>query len=77
MYGLLAEDMMLASDRMSMTFRLNAKARFNNGDAVTADDVKYSFETLMAKGAPQFKMIFSDVKQAVVVDSSPGTASCR
>ncbi|MEK0434328.1 MAG: hypothetical protein RL369_377, partial [Pseudomonadota bacterium] len=69
MYGLLAEDMMLASDRMAMTFRLNAKARFNNGDAVTADDVKYSFETLMAKGAPQFKMIFSDVKQAVVVDT--------
>ena len=69
MYGLLAEDMTLAPDRMSMTFRLNAKARFNNGDAVTADDVKYSFETLMAKGAPQFKMIFSDVKQAVVLDT--------
>ena len=31
MYGLLAEDMELAPDRMAMTFRLNAKARFNNG----------------------------------------------
>ncbi len=69
MYGLLAEDMTLAPDRMSMTFRLHAKARFNNGDPVTADDVKYSFETLMAKGAPQFKMIFADVKQAVVIDA--------
>jgi len=69
MYGLLAEDMTLASDRMSMTFRLNGKARFNNGDAVTAEDVKYSFEILMAKGAPQFKMIFADVKQAVVMDT--------
>ncbi len=68
MYGLLAEDMVLAPDRMAMTFRLHPKARFNNGDAVTADDVKYSFDTLVAKGAPQFKMIYADVKQCTVLD---------
>lgn len=68
MYGLLAEDMELAPDRRSMSFRLHPQARFNNGDAVTADDVKHSFDTLVAKGAPQFKMIYADVKQAVVVD---------
>lgn len=68
MYGLLAEDMQLASDRMSMTFRLNPKARFNNGDPVLAADVKHSFDTLIAKGAPQFKMIYADVKQCVVLD---------
>jgi microcin C transport system substrate-binding protein len=67
MYGLLANDMELAPDRMSMTFRLDPKAKFNNGDPVTAADVKHSFDTLMAKGAPQFKMIFADVKQAVVL----------
>ncbi|MGB7480812.1 MAG: extracellular solute-binding protein [Burkholderiaceae bacterium] len=66
MYGLLADDMELAPDRLSMTFRLNPKARFSNGDPVLADDVKYSFDTLMAKGAPQFKSIFADVKQCVV-----------
>ncbi|HEY0846006.1 MAG TPA: extracellular solute-binding protein [Noviherbaspirillum sp.] len=68
MYGLLAEDMELAPDRMSMTFRLNPKARFNNGDPVTAADVKHSYDSLVSKGAPQFKMIFADVKQCVVVD---------
>jgi microcin C transport system substrate-binding protein len=68
MYGLLAEDMELAPDRMSMTFRLNPKARFNNGDPVTAADVKHSYDTLLAKGAPQFKSIFADVKQCVVLD---------
>jgi microcin C transport system substrate-binding protein len=68
MYGLLAEDMELSPDRMSMTFRLNHKAKFNNGDPVTAADVKHSFDTLVAKGAPQFKVIFADVKQAVVVN---------
>ncbi|MDB5729123.1 MAG: transporter, periplasmic substrate-binding protein, partial [Noviherbaspirillum sp.] len=68
MYGLLADDMELAPDRMSMTFRLDAKAKFNNGDPVTAADVKHSYDTLVAKGAPQFKSIFADVKQCVVVD---------
>ena len=68
MYGLLAEDMQLAPDKMSMTFRLNPKARFNNGDPVTAADVKHSFDTLISKGAPQFKIIFGEVKQAVVLD---------
>jgi microcin C transport system substrate-binding protein len=68
MYGLLAEDMELAPDRMSMTFRLNPRARFNNGDPVLAADVKYSFDTLVAKGAPQFKSIYAEVRQAVVID---------
>jgi microcin C transport system substrate-binding protein len=68
MYGLLAEDMELAPDRMSMTFRLNPKARFNNGDPVTAADVKYSYDTLLAKGAPQYKVIFADIKGAVAVN---------
>lgn len=68
-YGLLADDMQLAPDRMSMTFHVNAKARFNNGDPVTAADVKYSFDTLIAKGAPQYKSYFSDVRQCVVVDT--------
>jgi microcin C transport system substrate-binding protein len=68
MYGLLAEDMQLAQDRMSIIFRLNPKARFNNGEPVTAADVKHSFDTLIAKGAPQFKSIYADVKQCVVLD---------
>jgi microcin C transport system substrate-binding protein len=69
MYGLLADDMVLAPDRLSMTFHLNPKARFNNGDPVEAADVKYSFDTLVAKGAPQYKSLFSDVKDCVVVDA--------
>ncbi len=69
MYGLLAEDMRLAPDRMAMTFRLHPQARFNNGDPVTAHDVKHSFDTLVARGAPQFKMIFADVRACEVLDA--------
>lgn len=69
MYGLLADDMVVAPDRLSITFHLNPKARFNNGDAVEAADVKHSFDTLIAKGAPQYKSVYSDVKGCVVVDA--------
>lgn len=66
-YGLLAEDIEVPSDRLSATFRLNAAARFHDGSPVTAADVKHSFDTLMSKqAAPQYRVIFAEVKQAVV-----------
>ena len=67
-YGLLAEDIQVAADRMSVTFRLNPAARFHDGSPVTAADVKHSFDTLMSKQAsPQYRVVLSDVKQVVVV----------
>ena len=38
-YGLLAEDVTVAPDGLSATFRLRREARFHNGDAVLAADV--------------------------------------
>lgn len=69
-YGLLAEDIALAPDQLSVTFRLRREARFSNGDPVLAADVKYSFDTLMGKEAsPVFRSYWGDVKRAVVVDA--------
>ena len=69
MYGLLAEDIQVAPDEMSMTFRLNPRARFSNGDPVTAYDVKYSFDQLMSKqAAPVYRQYWMDVKRMVVVN---------
>jgi len=66
-YGLLAEDIQVAADRLSVSFRLNPAARFHDGTPVMAADVKHSFDTLMSKqAAPQYRVVFSDVKQAVV-----------
>ena len=68
-YGLLAEDIALAPDRLSVTFRMRREARFSNGDPVLAADVKHSFDTLMGKDAsPVFRSYWVDVKRAVVVD---------
>lgn len=67
-YGLLAEDLELARDQLSVTFRLNPAARFWNGDPVMAADVRHSFEMLTGKLAhPRYGQYFADVKQVVVV----------
>jgi microcin C transport system substrate-binding protein len=69
MYGLLAEDMVLADDGLSIRFRINPAARFWNGDPVTAEDVRHSFEVLTGKLAhPSFRQYFSEVARAVVID---------
>ncbi|KAA0090946.1 ABC transporter substrate-binding protein [Paraburkholderia sp. T12-10] len=70
-YGLLADDIRIAPDRLSVTFHLNPQAHFSNGDPVTAEDVKYSFDTLKSpKAAPQFAVFYSDITRAVVVDAA-------
>ena len=67
-YGLLAEDVSVAKDKLSVTFRLNPLARFHNGDPVLALDVKYSFDRITSKeAAPQFRTYFSEVASVVVV----------
>lgn len=67
-YGLLAEDIEVSSDRLSATFRLNPAARFHDGTPVMAADVKHSFDTLMSKqAAPQYRVVFGEVKQAQVL----------
>lgn len=67
-YGLIAEDIQVASDKMSVVFRIRPEAKFSDGSAILASDVKYSFDTLMSSLAnPQFKTVYADVKQAVVV----------
>ncbi len=68
-YGLLADDIRVAPDFKSVTFHINPKARFSNGDAVTARDVKYSFTTLTnPKGNPRFKSYFSEIDSVTVLD---------
>ena len=69
-YGLLAEDVAVAPDRLSATFRLRPEARFHNGDAVTAQDVKHSFDTLMGPyTSPAYKTLLVDVAGVDVLDA--------
>lgn len=70
-YGLLAEDIALADDGLSVQFRLDARARFSNGDPVTATDVAFCFGQLTGDtgAAPQFASLYADVAGAQAVDA--------
>jgi microcin C transport system substrate-binding protein len=70
LYAHLAEDIAIAPDRLSVTFRLNAKARFSNGAPVTADDVRFTFDTLKGQQAhPRYRFYWADIRRAVVLDA--------
>jgi len=68
-YGLLAEDVSVAADGLSATFRLRREARFHNGDPVLARDVKHSYDTLMGPHtSPAYKTALEDVAGLDVLD---------
>jgi microcin C transport system substrate-binding protein len=70
LYAHLAEDIEIAPNRLSVTFRLNPKARFSNGAPVTAQDVQFSFETLTSKLAhPRYRFYWADIRRAVALDT--------
>ncbi len=67
-YGLLATDIAVATDGMSVTCTLDAAARFSDGSPLTADDVKYSIEVLKSKQAhPFYSGYYRDIKKAEVL----------
>lgn len=60
-YGLLAESVWVADDRLSVSFRLRPEARWHDGTPVTVDDVIFSFNTLKEKGHPFYRSYYRDV----------------
>ena len=68
-YGLLAEDVQVADDRLSATFRLRAEARFHNGDTVEAADVKHSYDMLISpQASPSYATLLQEVAGVDVLD---------
>ena len=61
-YGLLAQDVNVAPDGLSVSFELRPEARFHNGEPVLAADVKHSFDMLMGPyTSPAYKTLLEDV----------------
>jgi microcin C transport system substrate-binding protein len=68
-YGLLAEDVAVAPDGLSATFRLRRAARFHDGKPVLAQDVKHSFDTLVGPyTSPAYKTLMFEVAGVDVLD---------
>ena len=67
-YPLLAEEIEVDPNNNWVKFYLNPKARFSDGVSVKADDVKFTFETLITKASPIYKKYYSDVKNVEIID---------
>ena len=62
LYGLIASGMDTDEARSFATFHLDPAARFSDGTPITADDVRFTFDLLKAKGRPQQRQAFAEVK---------------
>jgi microcin C transport system substrate-binding protein len=67
-YGLIAKNIILPSDRSWVSFELNPNAKFSDGHAITANDVKYSFEMLTTheRAQPFYGAYYGDVNEVVI-----------
>jgi microcin C transport system substrate-binding protein len=65
-YGHLAATIELPADKMWVGFELRPEAKFSDGTPVTADDVAWTFRTLLEQGRPSFRIQMADVKDVAV-----------
>ncbi len=69
-YGLIASDIVLAADGLSVTFTIDSKARFSDGSPVTPEDVAFSLQILKSdKVHPFYPFYYQDIKEAKILDS--------
>lgn len=68
-YPLLAEKFELSKDKSYVGFLLDKRAKFSDGSPVLADDVVFSFNTLLEKGAPFYKIYYADVARVEKINN--------
>ena len=64
-YGLLAETIEWPDDRSWVSFTLRNEAYWHDGKKISAEDVVWTFNTLMEKGHPFYKYYYGDVKEVI------------
>ncbi|MCA8868481.1 MAG: ABC transporter substrate-binding protein [Rhodobacteraceae bacterium] len=69
LYGLVAESIEYPENRQWAIFNIRPEAQFADGTPITADDVVFSYEVLIAKGRPSFRVTLSDFESVKALDS--------
>ncbi|MDY6814284.1 MAG: extracellular solute-binding protein [Pseudomonadota bacterium] len=65
-YGLIAESLETPEDRSYVVYNLREEARFSDGEPITAEDVKFSFEILTTRGHPFYRNYYAGVKEVII-----------
>lgn len=61
-YPLIASNVRYSDDYMWLELDLNPKARFHDGEPITAHDVAFTFEKFMTEGVPQYRSYYKAIK---------------
>jgi microcin C transport system substrate-binding protein len=69
-YTGLAQSFEMPADRSWIVFMIRPQAKWADGQPVTAEDVKWSYDTLMKDGSPIFAAEYSDVASVDVLSPS-------
>jgi len=69
LYGLIARSIDVDRARSQVTFHLDPRARFSDGEPITAQDVLFSFDLLKTKGRPQQRIAYGLVKSIDAPDA--------
>ena len=67
-YGLVAGQIEKAPDNSWVRFYLRPEARFHDGHPIHAEDVVFSFDTLMKSGSPLYRGYYADVADVIAED---------
>lgn len=67
-YGLIAKKMEYPEDFKWIIFHINPKAKHQDGKAITAGDVVFSFNKFVDQGVPQFKQYYKNVAGVEALD---------
>ena len=65
-YCHLCDSMELPSDKTWVAFTIRPEAKFSDGTPVTAEDVAWTFNTMLTQGRPSMRVQYADVKDVVV-----------
>ena len=70
-YGLIASDISVADDQLSVIFTINEHARFSDGQIITPEDVKFTIDTLKSDTVhPFYPNYYKDIDRAEILDEN-------
>lgn len=62
-YGLIAESLEYPEDRSWVIFNMRPEATFSDGEPIEASDVVWTYNTLLEKGHPAYKISLRDIEK--------------
>ncbi len=70
-YGLIAKDIELAEDGLSVIYTIDENARFSDGTSITPEDVQFSLNILKSdKAHPFYQAYLHDIKGSEILDKN-------